>query len=74
MTAEYDRAGRVRAMHTATATDTSTISYALIFLFVATYFCLKTDRRPVEIFLLRSRELRNLLVQARLASPTKAHE
>ena len=56
------------------AAVTSTISYALIFLFVAVYFCLKTGRRPVEIFLLRSRELRNLLVQVRLASPTKAHE
>jgi len=52
----------------------STIGYALIFLFVAVYFCLKTGRRPVEIFLLRGRELRNLLVQARLASSTHAHE
>ncbi len=56
----------------------STISYALIFLFVAVYFCLKTGRRPIEIFLLRGREVRNLLVQARLASPvpsaTNAHE
>ncbi|HXM47988.1 MAG TPA: oligosaccharide flippase family protein, partial [Pyrinomonadaceae bacterium] len=56
------------------AAVTSTISYALIFLFVAVYFCLKTGRRPVEIFLLRGRELRNLLVQARLASSTHAHE
>jgi O-antigen/teichoic acid export membrane protein len=60
------------------AAVTSTISYALIFLFVAVYFCLKTGRRPVEIFLLRGRELRNLLVQAHLASPvpasTNAHE
>jgi len=56
------------------AAVTSTLSYALIFLFVAVYFCLKTDRRPVEIFLLRGRELRNLLVQARLASSTHAHE
>ncbi len=54
------------------AAVTSTISYTLIFLFVAAYFCLKTGRRPVEIFLLRSSELRNLLVQVRLASPTKA--
>lgn len=57
---------------------TSTLSYSLIFLFVAVYFCLKTGRRPVEIFLLRSRELRDLLVQIRLASPTpssaNAHE
>ena len=56
------------------AAVTSTISYGLIFLFVAAYFCYKTGRRPVEIFLLRGRELRNLLVQARLASPTRAHE
>ena len=56
------------------AAVTSTISYALIFVLVAVYFCMKTGRRPGEIFLLRSRELRNLLVQVRLASPTKAHE
>jgi O-antigen/teichoic acid export membrane protein len=56
------------------AAVTSTISYALIFLFVAVYFCLKTGRRPVEIFLLRSREFRNLLVQARIAAPVKAPE
>lgn len=56
------------------AAVTSTISYALIFVLVAVYFCMKTGRRPVEIFLLRSRELRNLLVQVRLASPTKAPE
>jgi O-antigen/teichoic acid export membrane protein len=51
---------------------TSTISYTLIFLFVAVYFCLKTSRRPAEIFLLRTHEFRNLLVQVRLASPTKS--
>ena len=56
------------------AAVTSTLSYSLIFLFVAAYFCLKTGRRPVEIFLLRNRELRDLLVQAGLASPAKAHE
>ncbi len=60
------------------AAVTSTISYASIFLFVAVYFCLKTGRRPIEIFLLSSREFRNLLVQARLASPIpssiNAHE
>ena len=60
------------------AAITSTISYALIFLFVAVYFCLKTGRRPIEIFLLRGHEFRSLLVQARLASPTpssaNAHE
>jgi O-antigen/teichoic acid export membrane protein len=56
------------------AAVTSTISYALIFVLVAGYFCMKTGRRPGEIFLLRSRELRNLLVQVRLVSPTKTHE
>ena len=60
------------------AAVTSTISYALIFVLVAVYFCLKTGRRPGEIFLLRRRELRDLLVQVRLASPTpsstNAHE
>jgi O-antigen/teichoic acid export membrane protein len=49
---------------------TSTLSYSLIFLFVAAYFCMKTGRRPVEMFLLRSREFRNLLVQVGLASRT----
>ena len=56
------------------AAVTSTISYVLIFVLVAAYFCIKTGRRPVEIFLLRSGELRDLLVQVRLASPTKALE
>jgi len=60
------------------AAVTSTISYALIFLCVAVYFCMKTGRRPIEIFLLRSREFRDLLVSVRLASPnpssTNAHE
>jgi O-antigen/teichoic acid export membrane protein len=50
------------------AAVTSTISYALIFLLVAAYFCLKTGRRPGEIFLLRGREFRRLLAQVRLAS------
>lgn len=54
------------------AAVTSTISYTLIFVLVAVYFCLKTGRGPVEIFLLRNRELRNLLVQVRLASKTRA--
>lgn len=47
------------------AAVTSTISYTLIFLLVAVYFCLKTGRRPVEVFILRSRELSDLLVKAR---------
>jgi O-antigen/teichoic acid export membrane protein len=56
----------------------SSLSYSLIFVFVATYFCMKTGRSPAEIFFLRVRELRDMLVQAGLASPTispsKAHE
>lgn len=53
---------------------TSTISYALIFVLVTIYFCMKTGRRPAEVFVLRKGELRGLLVQARLASPNKVHE
>jgi O-antigen/teichoic acid export membrane protein len=53
---------------------TSTLSYALIFVLVAVYFCLKTRKTPAEVFLLRSRELRELLMRARLtSSPTKVH-
>ena len=44
---------------------TSTLSYALIFVLVAVYFCLKTGKTPAEVFLLRSRELRELLTRAR---------
>jgi O-antigen/teichoic acid export membrane protein len=54
------------------AAVTSTISYSLIFLLVAGYFCLKTRRRPVDMFVLRRSEFRALLVSARLASPTRA--
>jgi O-antigen/teichoic acid export membrane protein len=39
----------------------SSLSYALIFLLVATYFCLKTARQPGEIFVLRREELRQML-------------
>jgi O-antigen/teichoic acid export membrane protein len=54
---------------------TSTVSYALIFVFVAVYFCLKTGRRPVEVFFLRRQELRDLLAKIRFAaSPEKVHE
>jgi O-antigen/teichoic acid export membrane protein len=56
------------------AAITSTISYALIFVLVTIYFCMKTGRRPAEIFLLRGGELRNLLARVRLVSPVKAHE
>ena len=47
---------------------TSTLSYALIFALVAGYFCLKTGKTPSEIFLLRSRELRDLLARSRIFS------
>ena len=51
---------------------TSTLSYALIFVLVAVYFCLKTGKTPAEVFLLRGRELRELLARARFTlSPTK---
>ena len=53
---------------------TSTLSYALIFVLVAVYFCLKTGKTPSEIFLLRSRELREWFTRARFTpSPTKVH-
>jgi len=48
----------------------SALSYALIFAFVAGYFCLKTGRRPAEVLLLRHGELRDLL--AGLRRVTKA--
>ena len=53
------------------AAATSTLSYALIFLFVAVYFCMKTGRRPAETFLLRTNELRNLLTPRRWLSSFK---
>ena len=53
---------------------TSTLSYALIFLLVAVYFCLKTGKTPAEIFLLQRRELRELLTRVRFRpSLTKVH-
>ena len=55
------------------AAVTSTLSYSLIFLFVAVYFCLKTGRRPAEVFLLRNRELRDLLSPTGLRTATKTH-
>jgi Na+-driven multidrug efflux pump len=51
----------------------STISYALIFVLVAVYFCMKTGRRPSEVFLLRNRELRDLLSHTGLRTATKTH-
>jgi len=45
----------------------STISYALISLLVAVYFCVKTGRRPAETFLLNRSELRDLFALSRRA-------
>ena len=50
------------------AAATSAVSYALIFILVAVYFCIKTERRPAEIFLLRRSELRRLLARLHLAA------
>jgi len=46
----------------------STLSYALIFVLVAWYFCRKTGRRPGEIFLPRAGDLRHLLIRVGLAT------
>jgi len=43
----------------------STLSYALIFMLVTTYFCQKTGRGPLEVFLLRRYELRDLFIKLR---------
>jgi len=43
------------------AAITSSVSYALIFLLVTFYFCLRTARRPGEIFVLSRAELRELV-------------
>ncbi len=53
------------------AAITSTISYALIFVLVAGYFCLKTGRRPGEILVLRGREFRGLLAHGRLVPASR---
>ena len=50
----------------------STLSYALIFFFVAIYFSLKTGRGPAETFVLRTYELRNLFTPRRWLSSAKA--
>ncbi len=50
------------------AAVTSTLSYALIFGLVTAYFCAKTGRRPVEIFVLRRDELRELFAMYRIFS------
>jgi O-antigen/teichoic acid export membrane protein len=48
----------------------STLSYALIFVLVAWYFCRKTGRRPGEIFLPRAGDMRQLFARVRLALAT----
>ncbi len=53
----------------------STICYALIFLLVAVYFCMKTGRRPAEMFWLRRGELPDLIARVRSLVPaTKARQ
>jgi len=53
----------------------STLSYTMIFVFVAAYFCRKTGRQPHEIFLLRVNELSDLLAKIHLSSLLgKVHE
>ena len=54
------------------AAFTSTLSYALIFVLVAVYFCVKTRRRPTEIFLLRPHELRDLFSLSRRAISSRS--
>lgn len=46
----------------------STLSYALIFFLVAWYFCRRTGRRPGEIFLPRTGDVRQLFAKVRLAA------
>lgn len=47
------------------AAVTSTVSYGLIFILVTVYFCRKTGRALLEIFLLRKQEWRELLARVR---------
>jgi O-antigen/teichoic acid export membrane protein len=54
------------------AAASSTLSYTLIFLLVAIYFCMKAGRRPAETFVLRTNELRNLFTPRRWLSSAKA--
>ena len=54
------------------AAVTSTVSYALIFALVAVYFCVKTERRPSEMFVLRPHELRDLFAKLRFILLRKA--
>lgn len=50
------------------AAVTSTLTYTLIFGMVTVYFCMKTRRRPIEIFVLRHYELRELFAMSRIFS------
>jgi len=43
----------------------STVSYTLIFLLVAAFFCRRTGRRALEVFLLRKYEVRDLFARFR---------
>ena len=54
------------------AAVTSTVSYALIFALVAVCFCVKTERRPSEMFVLRPHELRDLFAKLRFILLRKA--
>jgi len=54
------------------AAVTSTVSYALISRSFAVYFCVKTERRLSEIFVLRPHELRDLFARLRFISLRKA--
>ena len=56
------------------AAAASTVSYALIFVLVAAYFCRSTNRTAGEILLLRKSELRELFRPARFAALTKGPE
>jgi len=47
------------------AAANSSLSYALIFILVTSYFCRKTGYRPVQIFLLQKNEFRDLFARFR---------
>ena len=50
----------------------SSVSYTLIFLLVVIYFCMKTARRPEEIFVLRRHELREIFTRILRLRPKTA--
>lgn len=53
------------------AAVTSTLSYGLILILVAIYFCLKTGRSPTEMFFLRRAEFGELLAMPRRPNFTR---